>query len=325
MVTSEKGKIRVGVLRGGPSPEYDISLRSGAEILKHLPEAYSPVDIFISRDGDWHVNGFTKSPEKIFPHVDVVWNALHGSYGEDGKVQQLFQTYGVPFTGSRAFSSALGMNKNVSKALFQYHGLKTPEFTVIHPHDNSFQSLIELFHSFPQPSIIKPLSGGSSIAVTVARDFNTFRNGIEKVFKHGGSVIIEEYIPGMEVSCVVVEGSDGDTLYSLFPVGPQQKQNGIFNPQNIASGEQPVCPAPLSVYEKETIQQLALSVHKHFNLRHYSIIDAIIHPTRGAFLLEVNTLPGTTHDSLLSASLGAAGISMGDFVDHILTLAIEHK
>lgn len=316
MASIEKEKIRVGVLRGGPSPEYDISLQSGAEVLKYLSESYLPIDIFISRDGDWHVNGFSRAPEKILPHVDVVWNALHGSYGEDGKVQQLLQTYNVPFTGSRSFSSALGMNKNVSKALFQYHGLKTPEFTVIHPHHNSFTSLIELFHTFPQPSVIKPLSGGSSIAVTIARDFNTFREGIESVFKRGGSVLIEEYIPGMEVSCAVIEGSDGDTLYSMFPVGPKQKQGfATF----------PICPAPLSVGDTEAIQQLALAVHKHFKLRHYSIIDAIIHPTRGIYLLEVNTLPGTTEHSLLPASLKAAGITMGEFIDHVLMLALDQK
>ena len=317
MVTILKEKIRVGVLRGGPSPEYDISLQSGAEVLKNLSETYSPIDIFISRDGDWHVNGFSRSPEKILPHVDVIWNALHGSYGEDGKVQQLLQTYNIPFTGSRSLSSALGMNKNVSKALFQYHGLKTPEYTVVHPHNNSFTSLIELFHSFPQPSIIKPLSGGSSISVTLARDFNTFRDGIESVFKRGGSVLIEEYIPGMEVSCVVIEGADGDTLYSMFPVGPKQKE--------VVTESFPVCPAPLSPSESEAIQQLALSVHKHFGLRHYSIIDAIIHPSRGIFLLEVNTLPGTTEQSLLPASLKAVGISMSEFIDHVLTLAIEQK
>ena len=157
--TSHRGKIRVGVLRGGPSQEYDISLKTGAHVLKNIPEGYEPVDIFISRNGEWHVGGRIKTPDKIIPHIDVVFNALHGEYGEDGKVQNILQTFGTPFTGSRSFSSALGMNKNLSKALFRYHNLKTPEYIVLHPKDNTYRSLISIFQSFPQPSVIKPVSG----------------------------------------------------------------------------------------------------------------------------------------------------------------------
>src|SRR6185436_14653347 len=109
-------KIRVGVLRGGPSPEYKVSLETGRSVLENLPEEhYTPVDIFISRDGVWHEAGLPVRPEKILKKVDVVWNALHGAYGEDGEVQKLLDQLGTLYTGSGALSSAMGMNKITSK------------------------------------------------------------------------------------------------------------------------------------------------------------------------------------------------------------------
>ncbi len=322
----DRNKIRVGVLRGGPSSEYAVSLQTGANVLKHLPGKFVPVDILVSRDGEWHVGGRTESYPKVFSKVDVVWNALHGSYGEDGKVQQILRTFGVRFTGSNSFSSSLGMNKNVSKALFQYHDLKTPEYVVLHPKNNTLATLIDTFQSIPQPSVVKPISGGSSIALSFAGSFESFKNGVEKAFRHGGPVIVEEYIAGVEVMCGVIEGRDGQKLFSLHPIAPKQNERGILTYEDKLSGaHEDVCPAPLSLEVKDLVQKLALSVHKHFNLRHYSATDMIIHPTRGIYLLEVNSLPGLTEQSLLPKALKTANISMEDFIDHVLSLALENR
>lgn len=314
MITSilDRGKIRVGVLRGGPSSEYDISLRSGANVLNHLPERYAPIDILVTKDGEWHVGGVARTPDKIFPHVDVVWNGLHGKYGEDGKVQKMLETFGVPFTGSGSFASAMGMNKNFSKALFGYHNFKTPIHTVVYSHDNTYSALIEIFQSIPHPSVIKPISGGSSISTFIARDFDMFKAGIEEVLKQNIAAVVEEYIDGVEVSCGVIEGSDGQGLYALFPTCPSNENSTNSN----------VCPAPISNEQKKFIQKLAIDVHKHFNLKHYSSVDAIIHPTRGVFLLEVDTLPVLLHNSIFPTALRTADITIEDFIDHVLTLAL---
>ncbi len=318
--------IRVGVIRGGPSREYEISLRTGENVLRNLPEGYVPVDIFISKEGEWHMGGKVKTPDKVIPHVDVVFNALHGEYGEDGKVQNFLQKFGVPFTGTRSLSSAFGMNKNISKALFGYHGIKTPEHSVVYPKDNTYKKLISLFQSIPQPSIIKPISGGSSIGINFARDFNSFRTGIESALKHSGAVIVEEYIPGTELTCGVLEGSDGITLFSLPPIAPRKKDSEIFDyDMKYESAEDHISPAPISKAEAELVQKIALAVHRHLGLRHYSAVDFVLHPKKGVYVLEVNTLPGLTKASLFPKALETHGVSMSEFVEHLITLALNKQ
>lgn len=321
----EGRKKRVGVLRGGPSHEYDVSLQSGGNVLKHIPDHYDAVDIFISRDGMWHMNGAPRGPEKILPHLDVVWNALHGTYGEDGKVQTILDQFRIPFTGSRALQSSFLLNKNYSKALFQYHGFQTPAHTLVYPAQNTHRNLIEVFQTFPQPSVVKPLSGGSSIALTVAKSFPEFKEGIEYALKYDSVALVEEYVKGVTLSCGVVEASDGKTLFSLVPMvhsggeyAPNAKDQTNNEDMNARSSV-----ADLSRSEKAGVQRLALDLHRKLGLKHYSIVDLILAPSRGIYILEVNTLPKLASASVFPQALMASGIRMEDFIDHVLLSAIK--
>src|SRR5690349_10161681 len=106
------GKTRVAVLRGGPSSEYEVSLKTGGQVLsllREMPEAYEPLDVFISKDGEWHLQGLVQEPHEVLKHADVAFNALHGYYGEDGQVQRLLESLKVPYTGSSAIAAALTM------------------------------------------------------------------------------------------------------------------------------------------------------------------------------------------------------------------------
>lgn len=112
-------KIRVGVIRGGPSSEYGVSLKTGSEVLKYLStDKYLPIDILIDRQGKWHWWGLPTTPDKIASRVDLVFNALHGEYGEDGEVQSILDDLGIPYSGSGQLASALGMNKAMAKNIF---------------------------------------------------------------------------------------------------------------------------------------------------------------------------------------------------------------
>lgn len=320
-----RGKIRVGVLRGGPSNEYDVSLRTGQSVLKHLPEKYISHDIFISRDGEWHFIGTPKTPEKILRNVDVIFNALHGKYGEDGRVQSLLEQFKVPYTGSSSLPSSMSFNKVLSKKRFRSVGIKTPVSVIFHPRDHVRKNVLELFKSFPQPSVIKPVSGGSSVGVSFAHDFESFERGIEHALRHGGIALVEEYIDGKEAVVSVLESASGGDLYSLFPVEirkPVHKKLFDYELKYLENTEK-ICPGEFSTDEKTEMQSLALKAHKALGLRHYSNSDFIIHPKRGIYILEVNSHPGMTPTSILPRSLHTAGISMRDFLDHLIVSAIK--
>ena len=163
-------RIKVGVLRGGPSSEYEVSLKTGKNILKDLPERkYIAQDILLTKDGIFHENGFPKKPEKIFRNIDVIFNALHGEFGEDGKIQQLFEAHQMPYTGSGIFGSAIAMQKHLSREVFEQAGIKVARAMLVNSNDDleakAFEAREKLFPWW----VIKPASRGSSVGTTIAK------------------------------------------------------------------------------------------------------------------------------------------------------------
>ncbi len=318
-------KLRIAVLRGGPSGEYEVSLKTGASILKHLPEKYQAHDIFISKDGAWHREGVERSPERALVGIDAVINALHGEYGEDGKVQQILQQLGVPYTGSDSLASALAMNKILTKQAFENHGIKTPYYAVIRRGDNVEEKTAYVFSHFLLPFIVKPASSGSSLGVTLVKNFNDLFPAIEKALAVSDSVLVEEYIKGREATCGVIDNFRNEKTYALLPVEiVQGKEHDFFNYEaKYGGGTEEICPGRFSEAEKQEIQKLARDVHEKLGLRHYSRTDFMVHPRRGIYALEVNTLPGITSESLLPKSLAAIGASLGEFLDHLISLVLN--
>lgn len=317
---------RVGVIRGGPSPEYDISIRTGANIIQSVPEKFITHDVFVSKDGEWYIGGLSRTPEKVFKQCDVFINAMHGSYGEDGKLQRLMERFNVPYTGAGSLSSALAMNKILSKRTLKNNGLKVPEHRVVKKEELSTNLILEIFQTFPQPSIIKPVSGGSSLGVFVVRNYQELVLAINEALKISSSVMIEEYIKGKEITCAVLEDTHGDA-YSLYPTEIVYGDEGFFDYHRKYSGaENKICPTDsLSFDEKKEIQLMASYVHKILGLRHYSTVDFLVCPRRGVFVIEANSLPGMTKESIYPKSLSAVGIELPEFVEHILELAYNQN
>jgi D-alanine-D-alanine ligase len=321
-------KVRVGVLRGGPSNEYDVSLKTGDSVLQNLPEEkYYARDIFIARDGVWHFRGIPIAPEKALRNVDVVFNALHGEYGEDGTVQKLMDDFSVPYSGSGALSSAISMNKLLTKQGLGYvQDIKMPNHIALDSSSNIEAQSYNIFRTFPQPSVIKPVSGGSSVGVSVAKSYESLWSGIEKAFKYSPKILIEEYIGGRETTCGVVENFRGEDLYALLPIEivPPQKSgffdyDAKYNPET-----QEICPARFSRDIKEELQRIAKQVHRVLNLRHYSRSDFIV-SKRGIYFLEVNALPGLTENSLVPKALAAAGATLPELLDHLIDQALNNR
>lgn len=323
-------KTIVGVLRGGPSSEYEVSLQTGAGVLKNLNrEKFEPRDIFIAKNGAWHLGGFQYSPDHILHRVDVIFNALHGEYGEDGKVQRILEHFGTPFTGSRSLPSAMAMNKVMTKNRIDHivgTPVRLPRHIVIENSEGDLErKIMEVWRTFLQPSVIKPVALGSSVGVGLARDFPTFRALILGALEKSEAALVEEYIRGREATCGVVESFRGEEIYQLLPVEivpPAEKD--FFDYQAKYSGiSREICPGNFSPEEKKEIQQVAALVHQTLGLGHYSRSDFIVSPKRGIYFLEVNTLPGLTSESLLPKSLAAVGCSFPDFLEHLITLALN--
>ncbi len=314
-------KIRVGVLRGGPSPEYEVSLKSGANVILNLPEEYEPIDIFISKEGVWHERGLEKNPAKILHRVDVVLNALHGSYGEDGEVQKILESFHVPYTGPRPLPAGLSMNKALSKRIFQENGLKTPPSVHIAFDGLTVQKIKDVYHSLPGPYIVKPSSSGSSLGVYVAHSYPELEEAVVAASGLGPMVIIEEKISGKEATCGVIDDFRGQEFYPLLPVEIRHK--GEFFDYNTKYGDaEEICPGNFSEAESKAIQQAAITAHNALELSHYSRSDFIIHPKRGIYILETNSLPGLTDKSLIPKSLNAVGSNIKEFLHHILQKAL---
>lgn len=316
-------KTRVGVLRGGPSPEYEVSLKTGQTILNNLYEHYDPIDILISKDGLWHEAGMEKSPERILSRVDVVANGLHGAYGEDGQVQKLLEHFKVPYTGSRALASALAMNKVAAKRIYKNHSLKTP-FSIVLPEEKiSREAIREVFESMPSPFVVKPSSAGSSVGVFIVSSLPELEEAVGASIQYSPAVLIEEFINGKEATCGVVDDFRSESHYPLLPIEIRHG-SGFFDydAKYKSDKTEEICPGNFSKAESDKIRKMAIEAHKAIGLRHYSRSDFIVHPRRGVFILETNTLPGLTEKSLLPKSLSAIGSDIKEFLHHILQKAL---
>ena len=320
-------KNKVAVLRGGPSSEYEVSLKTGKSVMDNLAGRYEVSDVFINKEGTWHYQGVPITPEKLFKKVDVVFNALHGSYGEDGAVQKILDYFGMPYTGSTALASAVGMNKVLSKKIYKDYNLKTPIYATISKENNSPAEILKLFKTFPMPAVVKPVSGGSSVGTTIAKTLLDLEQAVTEALKYSDIALIEEFIAGKEATCGVIDNFRNEAVYSLLPVEIRKPVESAFFDYNAKYGglSQEICPGNFTAVEKEMIQKIAIDAHKALGLRHYSRSDFIIHPKRGIYILETNTLPGLTSESLLPKSLQAVGCSLPDFLDHLIKLALEGK
>jgi D-alanine-D-alanine ligase len=323
-------KPRIGVLRGGPSNEYDVSLNSGAAVLSalrnRLEHLYHARDILIDKKGAWHLDGVEFAPHDIASKIDVAFNALHGAYGEDGKIQAFLEAHRMPFTGSGSLASAVGMNKILSKKVFEHHGIKSPYWTEVSSdrvREEKDMVAKELFTTFILPAVVKPASSGSSVGVSIVRTHGELGAALDLAAEHGDTILIEEFIPGIEATCGVIEGFRGHELYALPPI-EIRPHTGFFDFEAKYQGKsEEIVPATFSESIKKTLEELAQKVHRALGLKHYSRSDFIIHPRRGVYVLEVNTLPGLTSESLIPKAMRAVGSDLHELIDHLVGLALK--
>jgi D-alanine--D-alanine ligase len=337
-----RAKTKVGVLRGGPSQEYDISLTTGKHILSLLKkeplcEEYEPVDIFVDRDSVWHISGAPVTPEEAVSRVDVLFNAMHGAYGGDGRVQGILDSFAKPYTGTKALGSAMALNKALAKEHFKNLGIKSPYFKEIKIKlDDDVEPIAhELFKSFPMPVIVKPRSSGSSLGISVAHNFHELIDALEHSRGFSEEIVVEEYLTGKEIISGFIEDFRGQDLYNTVPVQVKHHgksgvgasaSSGHFDWSSKNSGIYDYeAPAMITDEEKGIIENAVRSIKESFNLRHYGTFDFLIHPKRGVYLLEVNTQPSLQEEATIFKSLSSVGVKAHEFLGHILKLAMGKK
>lgn len=319
-------KLRVGVMRGGLGSEYHVSLRTGANVLSALScDKYEVHDVLITNMGEWNIDGKPTSPAKLSQYVDVVFNALHGEFGEDGKVQRILESFNIPYTGSTALASAIGMNKELAKKYFAAVGIKVPKGVVISRGEEIGDVVARVGEEIHAPYVVKPLSGGSSVGLSLAQDEKELISAVEKALAFSEKAIVEEYVNGREVTLGVVDSCDGVGSYCTPPLEILLPEGKLFDyDQKYKHLSHPVGPARMSGIERESLESSALRAHAHLGARHYARYDFIL-TDEGPCLLEVNTLPGLTDTSLLLKSLALHGLTVPEFVDYVVTLALKKK
>jgi D-alanine-D-alanine ligase len=318
----------VGVLRGGPSKEHEVSLASGAAVLSALsPEHFTVRDIYIDKQGQWHERGRAMDPADVLRTMDAVLIALHGEYGEDGEVQKVLERAGVPYTGSDSFGSFIAMHKVMAKEKAKQLGIRTADYRYIESLEQMEPVLQDVVRSFMQPVVVKPVRWGSSVGVSLVTGYAPLHDAVSKLLHEGaGGVLIEEFIKGTEATSGVVENLRGEALYALPSVEiiPPHDASFFTYDAKYSGATRELTPGRFPKNIQKELADSARAMHQALGLRHYSRSDFIVSP-KGVYYLETNTLPGLTRQSLLPKSLEAIGVSFSDFLFHLIDLAMGEK
>ncbi len=308
---------------GGPSSEYEVSLATGENVFKNLDRRlFEPVKIKILRDGKVWMAGRYAKLEKAVKSVDICFLATHGEFGEDGRLQAILESYGVPYTGSGVLASALAMNKAKSRQFFSINGLKTPK-TLIVKEGEYFQSQLKFFVKklVKMPVVVKPCSRGSSVGVSIVRRRNMLNRAIQNAFKYDPEVLIEEYIHGREFTCGVIEkkvnGSTEVAALSVTEIIPNQEYDFFNYEAKYKTGAtEEITPAQIGDHLAKEIQETAVRAHMVLGCKDYSRSDFLVRKGK-VHILELNTLPGLTENSLIPKALKIAGWSIKRFLSNV--------
>ena len=295
----------IAVLMGGPGSEREVSIASGESVSKALAEKGAAVIDVVLEDESLELED----------EVDLVFNVVHGTFGEDGSLQKILNEHRIPYTGAGASSSELAFDKLLSKKSFVEHGVNTPLFDFISTSGESQTSIKE-------PYVIKPPKEGSSVGVHIIRDASEFDEAIKDVAKYDEIALVEEFISGKELTVGILNGE-------ALPIVHIQPESGFYDMNNKypwlsgGQGSQYFCPADLDDEITSKIKDLALEAHKALGIEIYSRVDVLLSDEQIPFVLEVNTIPGMTETSLLPKAANAYGINFADLCERIAELSMR--
>jgi D-alanine-D-alanine ligase len=313
---------RVAVLRGGPSAEYEVSLKSGGAVLEALRQLEYPYkDIVITKRGEWLENGIPRQPDLALDAVDVVFIALHGKYGEDGQVQRILERKRIPFTGSRALASAIAFNKELTKRTLMPHGIKMPRHRKVTRADLEYLTPDEIeliFTEVGEELFVKPISDGSSLGAQYVPNETVLTAALDALLADYEEVMVEQFIRGREATVGVLSDFRDQPLYVLPVIEIVPPDGESFSYENKYNGRtQEIVPGRFSFTEKAMLSEAAELVHRALDCDHYSRSDFIVRDG-DIYFLEVNTLPGLTRESLFPKASAAVGLEFPQLIEHLV-------
>ena len=347
--------MKIVVLAGGLSPERNVSLSSGAmvsEALREQGHQVALVDLFFGTEGvegpaealyDAPVPQAFKrigrqapdlaqvraarrdrSPSAIGPGVlelcagaDVVYLALHGACGEDGRIQATLDLLGVPYTGSGYLGSGMAMDKSVTKQVMDTAGVRTAPWRDVHYTESDIPRLVE---ELEVPCAVKIVNGGSSIGVELPDTREELEKALRNLLRYGDHVVVEKKIKGREIQIAVL----GDTYLPAVEIIPRGEYFDYVSKYQ-KGGAQEICPAPITEEEWHQIGEMALKLHRGLGLSVYSRSDFLLDEEGKAWCLEINTLPGMTPTSLVPQEAAQVGLSYADLCERIVEESLKAR
>jgi len=296
--------MNIAVIMGGVSPEKEVSLKTGKAMAAACGKlGHEVILLTVGKSLS------AELPELL--KVDLVLNALHGGDGENGVITKYLEDHGIKFTGSGREASALCMDKNKSKNMVKKAGYLTPDWINI-LRSSKDNSALHDYADIKFPAVVKPNSEGSTLGLTIAQNMVTLQTGIEIAFKHDQSVLIEDFIPGREIT-VSILGQEVLPIVEIVPKHAYYDYECKYK-QGMSTY---FCPADIPQSMTENIQNSALEIHNLFRCKNYSRIDFRLNGDKFWFL-EVNTLPGMTETSLVPKAGLAAGYSFEVLMEKII-------
>ena len=314
--------MRVAVLAGGRSSEHEVSLASAASVSEGLRQGgHDVIDVLIERDGRWSCDGepVTLSPGSGLLGAEVVFPVLHGPFGEDGRVQGLLDTIGVPYTGAGVLCSALCMDKALFKDLMGRRGVPQIEYAVVRLGDD----LRTVLGRLGLPVFVKPARLGSSVGISRVDGADELSGALERSFEHDPVALVERMATGMEVECSVI-GND-EPLVSQPGEIVVDADWYDYEAKYTAGGMELVVPPRLDKEVVERVREVAAEVYRSVECSGFARVDFFVEDGGRVLVNELNTIPGFTQTSVFPKLFEASGMPFVELLDRLLALALERR
>jgi D-alanine-D-alanine ligase len=329
-------KLRIALLLGGTSPEKIVSKHSAASIYnaiknlgyecKLINPAYGKIqpeetEDFFSDEDPFEISNrkyVEAVNSKLFDEIDLAFIGLHGKWGEDGTIQSLLELRGIKYTGSKVLSSALCMDKSLSKILFRHYGVQTARWFSIDKSSENENSVIKMIENeFGFPAVVKPNDQGSTVGLTVCENPGKVKDALRLSFQFSDKTIIEEYIQGREVTVAVLKDK-------ALPVLEIKPKSGLYDYESkYTSGmSEYIVPADIPKEISDKLQSQSMLAFNALGCEVYGRVDFRMKNNFETYCLEVNTLPGMTSTSLVPKMAKAVGISFEQLIERIIRLSL---